>query len=188
MLNFEKSIVKFCAPTLAGIKMANLFRYRPLEKESMTRMIFSLNESFKNYGVKVEILKYCAKTGYYLIYVFRPKELIKIVNRKSIKTFLLLYGYRQSEDYKYYLSILSNHICLNESFPHEIGIFLGYPLHDVVGFIEHKGENFCLCGYWKVYKNQSLAEKTFINYRLCTKTYTCLYEHGQSLTQLTVAV
>ena len=30
----------------------------------------------------------------------------------------------------------------NEGFPHEIGLFLGYPPEDVLGFIENKGEFF----------------------------------------------
>ena len=46
-------------------------------------------------------------------------------------------------------------------FPHEMGIFLGYPLGDVKGFIEHHGRN-CLCsGYWKVYENEEKARETF---------------------------
>ena len=46
-------------------------------------------------------------------------------------------------------------------FPHEMGIFLGYPLGDVKGFIEHHGRN-CLCsGYWKVYENEEKACETF---------------------------
>ena len=36
-------------------------------------------------------------------------------------------------------------------FPHEVGLFLGYPVWDVKGFIEHKGQQYKLCGYWKVY-------------------------------------
>ena len=36
-------------------------------------------------------------------------------------------------------------------FPHEIGVFLGYPLEDVVGFIRHRGKCFTCCGCWKSY-------------------------------------
>lgn len=41
----------------------------------------------------------------------------------------------------------------NDVFPHEIGLFLGYPAHDVEGFIRFSGKNFCACKYWKVYEN-----------------------------------
>ena len=43
-------------------------------------------------------------------------------------------------------------------FPHEIGVFLGYPLEDVKGFIENKGKNFLYSGYWKVYSDVERAK------------------------------
>ncbi len=49
-------------------------------------------------------------------------------------------------------------------FPHEMGIFLGYPLGDVKGFIRHRGRDFLYCGYWKVYENEAEARKLFSVY------------------------
>lgn len=40
-------------------------------------------------------------------------------------------------------------------------------LGDVVGFIENKGENFKLCGAWKVYGSVEKAKRTFSNYDKC---------------------
>ena len=39
----------------------------------------------------------------------------------------------------------------NGDFPHEIGLLLGYPPEDVIGFIENRGQNPLYIGYWKVY-------------------------------------
>lgn len=50
------------------------------------------------------------------------------------------------------------------SFPHEIGLFLGYPIADVRGFIENGGQNCRYSGYWKVYGNVSEAKKRFARY------------------------
>ena len=36
------------------------------------------------------------------------------------------------------------------SFPHELGLLLGYPVEDVLGFIRNEGRNYLYCGYWKV--------------------------------------
>lgn len=47
-----------------------------------------------------------------------------------------------------------------KNFPHEIGIFLGYPLDDVIGFIEHKP--YYLVGDWKVYQNVNEAKSNLI--------------------------
>ena len=46
-------------------------------------------------------------------------------------------------------------------FPHEIGVFLGYPLEDVKGFIDNKGKNCESCGVWKVYCNREEKDKLF---------------------------
>ncbi len=46
-------------------------------------------------------------------------------------------------------------------FPHEIGIFMGYPLADVEGFIRNHGKNYVLCGMWKVYERVKVAEAAF---------------------------
>ncbi len=47
------------------------------------------------------------------------------------------------------------------SFPHEMGVFLGYPLGDVKGFVENSGQNFKQSGYWKVYDDVAYANRIF---------------------------
>lgn len=54
----------------------------------------------------------------------------------------------------------------NREFPHEIGFFLEYPLRDVEMFIRHKGQNYLMTGYWKVYHNMEKAKETFGTYDL----------------------
>ena len=50
-------------------------------------------------------------------------------------------------------------LCESCSYPHEMGIFLGYPLADVKGFI--KKETCLLYGYWKVYANPKRVQELF---------------------------
>ncbi|MDR1655090.1 MAG: DUF3793 family protein [Treponema sp.] len=57
-----------------------------------------------------------------------------------------------------------------KDFPHEVGFFLGYPAEDVLGFVKHRGENYKLCGYWKVYGNVNLAKKCFNQYDFCRES------------------
>ena len=72
-------------------------------------------------------------------------------------------------------------------FPHEIGIFLDYPLGDVIGFIENAGRNFKCSGCWKVYCNECEAVKLFAKYKKCRDVYVRLWQQGRSVMQLTVA-
>ena len=72
-------------------------------------------------------------------------------------------------------------------FPHEIGLFLGYPLEDVQGFIENCGKNYRLCGCWKVYGDPQAALRCFARYEKCARVYLQCYQNGHSLSRLTVA-
>ena len=48
-------------------------------------------------------------------------------------------------------------------FPHEVGLFLGYPPEDVEGFIENKACSCKLTGYRKVYSDEEKAKKFLRN-------------------------
>ena len=76
------------------------------------------------------------------------------------------YGYAEDMTVPVMLTMLGNRISC-ESFPHEIGVFLGYPLADVEGFIRNAGQNCLLCGCWKVYSDPESARRTFANYDRC---------------------
>ena len=82
---------------------------------------------------------------------------------------------------------LSRRLCCSAEFPHEIGIFLGYPLHDVVGFIENRGQNFTCCGCWKSYGDPDAAQKHFDQLSKCTAVYLRLFHSGTPILKLAVA-
>ena len=48
--------------------------------------------------------------------------------------------------------------------PHELGIFLGFPLNDVMDFMNCKNKKCLSCGYWLVYNNLQEAKETFSMY------------------------
>ena len=56
---------------------------------------------------------------------------------------------------------MRSRLAQREDFPHEIGLFLGYPLGDVIGFIKNAGQNCKCVGCWKVYCNECEAIKAF---------------------------
>lgn len=72
-------------------------------------------------------------------------------------------------------------------FPHEVGVFLGYPLEDVEGFIHHKEEGCKCIGCWRVYGDEKRARRVFRRYQSCTRAYLRSWECGKSLEELTVA-
>lgn len=66
----ENEIVKECAPTLAGIKMANLFNYRFVSEDEFDSEIKTANMNLNEKGVYIEVLRKTDMSS--LIYVYRP--------------------------------------------------------------------------------------------------------------------
>lgn len=163
-MQFEKKIAFHMAPSLLGIKCANLISVKKADfniAENLER--FNKKAASKNLEMKI----ICTYTDKVLILLYSRKLLeCQLRERKSI---LLKYGYPENLTIENAIEKLSGRIREQKKFPHEIGIFLGYPIEDVLGFIENKGENYVFSGYWKVYGNAEQAKRTFENYDKCRK-------------------
>lgn len=139
------------------------------------------------FGIRIEVLAQ-RKTGP-LVYVYRPDALSLILMNPRIANYLRNESYDPS-NLQSCIERLHKRICGTDlasqltgtcTFPHEIGIFLGYPLDDVIGFIKNKGENYLCQGCWKVYSNERDAQASFCNYKQCTAEYEALYKQGVSI-------
>ncbi len=176
----EELIIKCCAPTLAGLKAGSIFCLGNVnEGGELKRCV----EILKSKGLGVKGIRGCR--GQRLIYVYRPKELLRIVADSCNACLLNSFGY-DTQSIECAVSTLMRRIHSMEEFPHEIGLFLGYPSDDVRGYIENKGRNFKLCGMWKVYKDEEGAKKCFSSYKKCTRVYMECYKRGTGLERLTV--
>lgn len=89
------------------------------------------------------------------------------MNKNSTIQFLEKYNYPINDLFES-IVYLSKRIFFCEKFPHEIGLFLDYPLSDVEKYIINKGKNSLLTGTWKVYDNVSYAKKRFSSFKKCT--------------------
>lgn len=182
--NLEEKIIIHCAPTLAGLKTANMFRFRYGDSETLQEALQVINEKMYGKGVYVEVLK--KETEHVLIYVYRSNKLKSDLALPAVVHLLKKYGY-QSFQVDDCLTRLKERIAHSDEFPHEIGVFLSYPLEDVLGFIEQKGKNYKYSGLWKVYGNESETKKLFAKFVKCTNVYRKVFADGRNLTQLTVA-
>ena len=96
------------------------------------------------------------------VLIYKEDRLMSILQNLDIQNFLSSYGYDNSMDLQSQLQLLSHRY--KKGCPHEIGIFLDYPLNDVKSFIKDCGKNCVYCGYWKVYHNESKAIRKFNAY------------------------
>ena len=61
-------------------------------------------------------------------------------------------------------------------------LFLGYPMTDVLGFIE--GKEYLSVGYWKVYSHVKNCQHTFDKYHKCTHELCKRFNQGESVEQI----
>lgn len=135
---FERHLIEQCAPTLAGIKVGNLFHCTLETGDCINDVIYNWNNCFLSKGVQICLIKE-TETGA-LVYVFRPTMLSSLLARRDVIKFLKDCGFSCCHNLEGNIQTLRRHICDSSCFPQEIGIFLGYPLRDVQGFIENKGK------------------------------------------------
>lgn len=183
-MSLEQYLIRHCAPTLASLKTANLFSCSFREQPDFSYCISYWNARMKDKGIKVVLLQ--KKEHWALFYVYRVSQLQRDLQKPGVACFLESYGY-QSLEVDEALNHLQQRILENDGFPHEIGIFLDYPLADVIGFIENQGCNCKCSGCWKVYQNEKDALATFDRYKKCTRIYTDLWMKGRSISKLTVS-
>lgn len=167
--NFGQKLAFHTAPTLLGIKCASLVSLSSTEFDlDFHTQYFNSRAAAKE--LKSRILCSCGNRA--LMLVYSEKLLKKCLADNAVRSVLAKYGYPEKYSLEECLDRLSKRIRESDIFPHEIGVFLGYPVEDVEGFIENKGENFKLCGAWKVYGSVENAKRTFANYDKC-RTFLC---------------
>ena len=180
----EAEIIAHCAPTLAGIKTANMFTYTSGNRNDLQKEIEEENKKLNNRGVFVEVLRRSEHKA--LVYVYRKKRLQQDLSCEGACILLKNCGY-ECQEADCCIRKLQERFFENDCFPHEVGLFLGYPLDDVTGFIEQKGKNYQCCGIWKVYGDDQQTRILFRKLKKCSEIYRRLFADGRSILQLTVA-
>ena len=121
-----------------------------------------------------------------MIYLYRPNRLKKDLNDPQAVSILKSRGYDLLSPEGCIVRLVEN-LQRDNSFPHEIGLFLGYPPSDVECFINNPNKGVKCCGCWKAYSRATEAKKTFVKYNKCREVYLKMNKKGRSLAQLTVA-
>lgn len=145
------------APTFNDLKLGTMMNLRnakrPL-KDYWMQNKFMLRDAL---GLDFYELK--EGKDFVLVYFFKNERLEKKLSQIKIKDFLNSYGYISCVSTGDYLNLLSQRF--RETCPDEIGIFLGYPLKDVMDF-KYRDKKVCKCtGYWKCFNNEKSSLEAF---------------------------
>ena len=180
----EELLVRFCSPTLAGLKTGSMVTCPFATREELGCELRRLNRAFIPKGLRILPLRY--RGGRALLYLYRPEMLRRDLADPAAAQLLECRGYAWRSPARS-IAHLIERLKTQDEFPHEVGLFLGYPPVDVRGFIEHRAD-CCKCvGTWKVYGDEARCRALFDQYKKCTA---CLCEHWESgvpVEQLAVA-
>ena len=178
----QERIVRHCAPTLAGLKCGSMFR-ECCGPHGIHSCLEEIRSSILSRGVHIDILK--EEENACLIYVYRPKLLSQRMLDPEVRAFMDTMGYTDL-NVKSLVAELSRRFQENEGMPHEVGVFLDYPMEDVIGYMENAGRGYRCIGCWKVYGDVEQAEKRFNAYHKCRNVYSRRLSEGYELSRLAV--
>lgn len=181
----EELLVRHCSPTLAGMKTGNMFSCAFADGAEMSNCLRCWNRMLVKKGLRVLPLRFREDRA--LVYVYRPSKLSQDLRCDKAGKILQDRGYETGKADRCILELIKR-LKENEDFPHEIGLFLGYPPEDVQGFIENRATGCKCVGCWKVYGDADAAQKLFARYKKCTDVYCTMFAKGRSIERLAVAV
>lgn len=155
---FLTSVIAFsAAPTIRGKKPSSLVSL----SNSRKCLPFLWNKFGQEVAkdLKLEYYEIRNQQDNVLVLFFRRPMLTWYVNNKKNTPLLKEMGYDEKMSLDEKLEFLKERF--EDICPHEVGVFLGMPIEDVMGFIKNKGQNCLLCSYWKVYHRPERAELLF---------------------------
>ncbi len=172
LLNFYRHIENFddfnylmailrvsLAPTLNNYKVGNMINLKNTSRD-LKNCSDTYRESLVEY-LKLEYHELRVEENSVLIYFYQPQILNGQLQDGAINEFLKDIGYGNCVSIEDHMEILKAKF--KTQCPNEIGVFLGYPLEDVIDFY-HKKKDFQCIGYWKCYNNKARALKIFEHY------------------------
>lgn len=159
----ESLIAYHAAPTLLGIKPATLICPRAAGRDLGRALEESAPCLVRSFGVQVAALR--NRVGALLILIYHPALLRGTLAAAEVRELLAEAGYDVADvDVDALLARLGEK-CLGHEFPHEIGVFLGYPAADVRCFMERRGHGCCAAGCWKAYSDPEHVRKSSARFR-----------------------
>ncbi len=179
--SLEYHLVKYCAPTLADLKTAGLFSLACEDQEALKEEVLLLDRVLRSKGLRLALLRAGEKKA--LIYCYRPKRLQEDLASEKACRMLRALGYCPGNS-ACMLRALARKLRCDAEFPHEIGLFLGYPCEDVEGFILHKGKGCKCCADWKVYADEEGCRRLFSQFRQCRVNLLRRFCDGASIEEL----
>ena len=183
---FERLMGIHGAPFLMGLRPACLLSFQQSKFTDFEGMLAEYQHCFQCKGIAQ--CRLAEGEEYVMILFYRSAALARMLWLPESAALLQELGYPVKGSLHDMLAELKFLISTNMTFPHEIGLFLGYPVADVRGFMEHHGHDYSCNGYWKVYANEAQARALFNLYTNCSQAFCERLARGESFPELVQAL
>ncbi|GAA4655164.1 DUF3793 family protein [Anaerocolumna aminovalerica] len=185
----HSTLANNCIPVLMKIKTAGFINFKKAYITDRQIFMWLLKEELEIFHCQYEFIYEDEK--YIYVFIYNSEPLKAVIGELCDHPILLNNGYSSVEPtIDNYIKIFKHrymdYAIHKVTFPHELGIFLGYPIHDVEGYINNNGENYLLNGYWKVYDKAADAVKIFQNYQCYRNKAVELILSGKGLSEILI--
>jgi hypothetical protein len=145
-------------PTLMGVKPMHILCFRK-DFKFVDRLLADLEMLFASHESIRYRLVYSRNNSIKVI-VYHLETMTRLLEDQRVLRFLTSRGFSAemtAEDYMDHL----HHCLIDNRLPEEYGVFFGYPLKDVMGFIGHPSLKHVKTTAWKVYGDPTLSDRLF---------------------------
>ncbi|MGV8146942.1 MAG: DUF3793 family protein [Alkaliphilus sp.] len=167
--------------TIAGVKPAELlnlpskYNCNNLSWEKCQECIL------KNSNIKIRVID--KHKGRRHVFYYHEEALKNILSQTEVLLMLKGLDYPEEFSLQGYLDHLVRKMN-SDIFPHEIGIFLGYPLKDVVGYMGIKNSKLVDRKGWQVYGDKEISQKrqeSFLKARIKVRECLSSFERANTV-------
>ena len=147
-----------CAPLLVGMKPSNLLT-------AACGCLAEVKRRLWNTDIAVQPLYTDERQT--VLFLCREEEVTAYLHRPAVAEAMSGFGYHvlwMEAVLERLRTRYGDYMRTRKTFPHELGLLLGYPVGDVLGFVKNHGEHYLYNGYWKVYGDVQKAKETFAAY------------------------
>ena len=158
---YIKRILEMLGAVILGSKPAEIINV-PGSKEDKKIKLSKIEAFFSN----------CSRITYRIITTHDGGKRVLFINEKSMEkvlvnkrciNFLKFVGYSSDYELNDYMDELVFRL-QSEEFPHEIGVFLGYPLKDVLGFMGYGNKELVEVRNWRIYGDKEISYEVYNNF------------------------
>lgn len=158
---YIKRILEMIGAVILGSKPSEIINIPGSNEDKQVKL--SQIESFFSHCSRITYRIITTHDGGKRVLFINEESMEKLLSNKRCVNFLKFIGYPSEYKINDYMDELVFRL-QSEEFPHEIGVFLGYPLKDVLGFMGYGKNELVEIRNWRIYGDKEISYEVYNNF------------------------